>query len=86
MFVYINTLSDIIASFQRTKPGQISLEIERLHQEAKRLELAYQYVDQINKELQGDIEMIDEELDRQSTQIKENEKLGILTMTSNDVF
>ena len=74
-----------IFGLRRTEPYQIVFGLEKLHEEANKLEIAVEYVSQVKEDLEEELEMLEEELSRCQKYMEETENIGIIKYDPSDV-
>ena len=79
------TDSEFVTNLKRTEPHQIVFELEKLHGEAKSLDIAVQYVTQVKKNYEEELQILEEELNRCQKYMEETENIGIMKYNHADV-
>lgn len=79
-------VSEFIFGLKRTEPYQIVFGLEKLHEEANKLDIAVNYVSQVKEDLEEEISILEEELDRCQRYMEETENFGIIKYDPSDVL
>ena len=83
--IYSNGTSDFLKDIEKTEPYQIVYEIERLHEDGKRQEIALSYVKESGNKLKQLIQGMEAEQSEYRKFIEETENIGIVKFEPNEV-